>query len=58
MIAFLDSVKENQAQWETVKSTMLSSVNWEINFKQAGVDVEKVRAKAEEIDEARNQVDY
>lgn len=53
VINFLDSIKDNRVQWGIIKTTMVLSKSWEIGFKEAGIDVERVRAKADEIEKNR-----
>lgn len=53
VINFLDSIKDNRVQWGIIKTTMVLSNSWEISFKEAGIDVERVRAKADEIEKNR-----
>jgi len=55
VINFLDSIKDNRVQWGIIKTTMLLSSSWEIGFKEAGIDIERVRDKANEIELNKNR---
>jgi len=53
VINFLDSIKDNKVQWGIIKTTMLLSNSWEIGFNEAGIDIDRVRTKAEDIERDR-----
>lgn len=56
VINFLDSIKDNRVQWGIIRTTLLLSKSWEISCKEAGIDMEKVRNKADEIELNRNRI--
>jgi hypothetical protein len=55
VINFLDSIKDNRVQWGIIKTTMILSNSWEISCKECGIDIERVRDKANEIELNKNR---
>jgi len=55
VINFLDSIKDNRVQWGIIKTTMILSNSWEISCKECGIDIDRIRAKAEEIELNKNR---
>ena len=53
VINFLDNIKDNKIKWGIIKTTMLLSNSWEIGFNEAGIDIDRVRTKAEDIERDR-----
>ena len=56
VINFLDSIKDNRVQWGIIKTTMLLSNSWEIGCRECGIDIDRIRNKADEIEAGKREI--